>query len=100
MRILEVDKLSTLPMSSDRKADGRSRTHLLHGGVRRHAERGIGKTHVALGIAWAIHVGAPFLRWRAPAPQAGSSLSQNRFLATIPIPFQKRIRIVLSERKN
>src|SRR5215469_2397307 len=28
-----------------------------------------------------------------------SSLSQNRFLRTIPILFQKRIRIVLSERK-
>ncbi len=31
-----------------------------------HAERGVGKTHVALGTAWAIHVGAGFLRWRAP----------------------------------
>jgi hypothetical protein len=29
-----------------------------------------------------------------------SSLSQNRFLRTNPIPFQKRIRTVLSERKR
>jgi hypothetical protein len=29
-----------------------------------------------------------------------SSLSQNRLWRTILIPFQKRIRIVLSERKN
>jgi AAA domain len=34
-----------------------------------HAERGVGKTHVALGTAWAIHVGAGFLRWRAPQPR-------------------------------
>jgi hypothetical protein len=34
-----------------------------------HAERGIGKTHVALGTAWAIHVGAGFLRWTAPQPR-------------------------------
>jgi hypothetical protein len=34
-----------------------------------HAERGIGKTHVALGTAWAIHVGARFLRWTAPQPR-------------------------------
>jgi hypothetical protein len=31
-----------------------------------HAPRGIGKTHVALGTAWAIHAGAGFLRWKAP----------------------------------
>lgn len=29
-----------------------------------------------------------------------SSLSQNRFLRTILIPFQKRVRIVLSDPKN
>jgi hypothetical protein len=29
-----------------------------------------------------------------------SSLSQNRFLRMVPIPFQRRIRIVLSEQKN
>src|SRR6266699_893490 len=34
-----------------------------------YAERGIGKTHVALGTAWAIHVGARFLRWSAPQPR-------------------------------
>jgi putative DNA primase/helicase len=33
------------------------------------AGRGIGKTHVALGIAWAIATGGSFLRWRAPIPR-------------------------------
>ena len=31
--------------------------------------RGIGKTHVGLGIAYAVATGGPFLRWRAPAPR-------------------------------
>jgi putative DNA primase/helicase len=34
-----------------------------------YAMRGIGKTHVALGIAHAVATGARFLRWRAPAPR-------------------------------
>jgi RecA-family ATPase len=33
------------------------------------AGRGIGKTHVALGIAWAVSTGGEFLRWRAPVPR-------------------------------
>ena len=44
---------------------------------------------------------APYIRRQMrfdPSPLP--SLSQNRFLRTIPIPFQQRIRIVLSERKN
>ena len=31
-----------------------------------HAPRGIGKTHVALGTAWAVAVGGGFLRWTTP----------------------------------
>ena len=44
---------------------------------------------------------APYIRrqMRSIRPHC-SSLSQNRFLRTIPIPFQQQIRIVLSERKN
>ena len=30
-----------------------------------HAPRGIGKTHIALGSAWAVAVGGSFLRWQA-----------------------------------
>lgn len=30
-----------------------------------HAHRGIGKTHVALGVAWAIATGRGFLKWEA-----------------------------------
>lgn len=32
-----------------------------------YAKRGVGKTHVALGIAYAIATGGTFLRWYAPA---------------------------------
>src|SRR5262245_31367578 len=31
-----------------------------------YAARGTGKTHVALGIAYAVATGASFLKWRAP----------------------------------
>jgi putative DNA primase/helicase len=31
-----------------------------------HAPRGVGKTHVALGTAWAVAVGGGFLRWTTP----------------------------------
>jgi hypothetical protein len=34
-----------------------------------HAYRGIGKTHVALGIAHAIATGSTFLKWSAPQPR-------------------------------
>lgn len=33
-----------------------------------HAYRGIGKTHVALGVGYALASGSPFLGWRAPRP--------------------------------
>jgi len=33
------------------------------------AQRGVGKTHVALGIAYAIASGGTFLRWHAPQPK-------------------------------
>jgi putative DNA primase/helicase len=31
-----------------------------------HAPRGIGKTHIALGTAWAVAVGGGFLKWKVP----------------------------------
>lgn len=34
-----------------------------------HAYRGIGKTHVALGIAYAVASGGTFLKWTAPKPR-------------------------------
>jgi hypothetical protein len=34
-----------------------------------HAKRGVGKTHLALGIAVAIASGKDFLRWKAPKPR-------------------------------
>jgi hypothetical protein len=32
-----------------------------------HAPRGAGKTHVAMGVCWAVASGGTFLRWTAPA---------------------------------
>ena len=34
-----------------------------------HARRGVGKTHIALGIASAVASGSTFLRWTAPTPR-------------------------------
>lgn len=34
-----------------------------------HAYRGVGKTHVALGIAYAVATGGKFLNWEAPRPR-------------------------------
>lgn len=34
-----------------------------------YAPRGIGKTHVALGIAYAVASGNEFLRWKSPLPR-------------------------------
>lgn len=34
-----------------------------------YAKRGVGKTHVALGISYAVATGGAFLKWRAPRPR-------------------------------
>ncbi|MBW7849990.1 MAG: AAA family ATPase [Rhodospirillales bacterium] len=34
-----------------------------------YAARGVGKTHVGLGIAYAVATGGEFLRWKAPLPR-------------------------------
>ena len=34
-----------------------------------YASRGAGKTHIALGIAYAVATGTAFLRWSAPKPR-------------------------------
>ena len=34
-----------------------------------HAPRGVGKTHIALGIAYAVACGGKFLKWRAETPR-------------------------------
>jgi putative DNA primase/helicase len=34
-----------------------------------HSKRGVGKTHVGLGIAYAVATGGTFLRWQAPCPR-------------------------------
>lgn len=34
-----------------------------------YSKRGVGKTHIALSIAYAVASGSPFLRWSAPKPR-------------------------------
>jgi putative DNA primase/helicase len=34
-----------------------------------YSPRGVGKTYLALGMAWAVATGSEFLRWRAPQPR-------------------------------
>src|SRR6478752_1273542 len=34
-----------------------------------HSWRGVGKTHMALGVAYAAASGGTFLRWKAPKPR-------------------------------
>jgi putative DNA primase/helicase len=34
-----------------------------------YAQRGVGKTHMALGMGYAVAAGGTFLRWKAPAPR-------------------------------
>jgi putative DNA primase/helicase len=54
-----------------------------------HAARGVGKTHVAHGIAHAVASGSAFLKWRAPRPrrvllidgEMPAALLRERFLA-------------------
>ncbi len=41
----------------------------LKGTAMLYAARGVGKTHVGLGAAYAVAAGASFLRWRAPKPR-------------------------------
>ena len=56
-----------------------------------HAPRGIGKTHVSLGIAHAVATGKEFLRWTAPKPRGvlfidgemSASGLQERYMALV-----------------
>ena len=62
-----------------------------------HAWRGVGKTHVALGIAVAVATGSKFLRWNAPQPrkvlyldgEMPAAAMQERLAAAIPQKFRK-----------
>ncbi len=56
-----------------------------------HALRGVGKTHVSIGIACAVAAGVPFLKWSAPKPrrvlfidgEMPGAMLQERFARTI-----------------
>jgi hypothetical protein len=61
------------------------------------AKRGVGKTHIALGIAYAVATGGTFLRWHAPASkkvlyidgEMPASLMQERLQKIVAMSDQK-----------
>ena len=58
-----------------------------------HAPRGIGKTHVALGTAWAVATGGGFLRWTTPSGAFRVLLLDGEMPAVV---LQERLRSVVS----
>lgn len=59
-----------------------------------YAKRGVGKTHVALGIAYAVAIGGRFLQWEAPKPRRVLYIDGEMPAA----PMQERLnRLYLSE---
>ena len=58
-----------------------------------HAPRGIGKTHVALGTAWAVATGGGFLRWTTPGGAFRVLLLDGEMPAVV---LQERLRSVVS----
>jgi putative DNA primase/helicase len=55
-----------------------------------HSWRGVGKTHVVLGIGFAIATGTPFLRWNAPKPRKVLLIDGEMPLITL----QERLRYI------
>jgi putative DNA primase/helicase len=55
-----------------------------------HAPRGIGKTHLALGVAWSVATGSGFLQWTAPKPRRVLILDGEMPAATL----QERLRTI------
>lgn len=67
--------MKCVPLDQFMKLDIPSTDYLLEPWLRSnslnmiHARRGVGKTHVGLGIAHAVSTGTTFLRWKAPRPR-------------------------------
>lgn len=72
-----------------------------------YAKRGVGKTHVALGIGYAVATGGTFLKWSAPCPKRVLYLDgempaismQERLLKlsranSMPLPDQEHFRLI------
>src|SRR5262245_25397260 len=55
-----------------------------------HAPRGIGKTQIALGAAWAVATGTGFLKWTAPQPRRVLILDGEMPAVTL----QERLRVI------
>jgi AAA domain/Helix-turn-helix domain of resolvase len=58
-----------------------------------HAPRGVGKTHVALGTAWAVAAGGGFLRWTTPGSAFRVLLLDGEMPAVV---LQERLQRVVS----
>src|SRR3990167_5301822 len=61
-----------------------------------YAPRGIGKTHVALGIAYAVANGSTFLNWQAPKPR-GVLYLDGEMPATL---MQERLRALMKDQQQ
>jgi putative DNA primase/helicase len=53
-----------------------------------HAARGVGKTHMVIGIAMAVASGGKFLKWKAPAPRRVVVLDGEMPMRTLQERFQ------------
>lgn len=60
------------------------------------ASRGVGKTHIALGIAYAIACGGEFLRWKAPKPRKVLYLDGEMSAYTM----QKRLKAIVEKSEH
>jgi putative DNA primase/helicase len=72
---LERKDLSTISLSAFTGLTLPVRSHVMapilpeRGLAMIYAGRGVGKTYVCMGLAWAVCCGAPFLKWQASAPR-------------------------------
>lgn len=73
--LIQTKKIRAIPLEAFLQLKLPEREMLLapflpkQGLVLLYAKRGVGKTHIALGIAYAVASGGSFLKWHAPAPQ-------------------------------
>lgn len=73
--LIQTKKIRAIPLEAFLQLKLPEREMLLapflpkQGLVLLYAKRGVGKTHIALGIAYAIASGGSFLKWHAPVPK-------------------------------
>ncbi|OQW61512.1 MAG: hypothetical protein A4S14_17100 [Proteobacteria bacterium SG_bin9] len=117
-RSRRVPELDTICLSDFAELDLPTRKTILHPILPERslgmlfAGRGIGKTHVALGIGYAVSTGGEFLRWHAKAPrnvlyvdgEMPQEMLQDRLLkhmaASSVVPEQDAFRLLCMDRQE